>query len=48
MSHSQMLSARRKRQSTKKRLATEAKQEKKLGKAKARTTGADSRKKGSS
>ena len=36
-----MLSARRKRQSTKKRLATQAKQEKKLGKAIVKAASAD-------
>jgi hypothetical protein len=43
-----MLSARRKRQSTRKRLATEAKQEKKAGKAKAKAAGAADLKKASS
>jgi hypothetical protein len=42
-----MLKARRKRQSTKKRLATEAKQEKKQGKANVKATSADTLKKGS-
>jgi hypothetical protein len=40
-----MLSARRKKQRTKKRLATEAKQEKKLGKGKVKATSADNLKK---